>query len=121
TKIGQGPEQAVAGRRVEAIGAGPKFGEEIEDALGHRPAEHPIAAELSAGVVGDEQNVGTGRVGRRQSELVLPDPEPAPAMQFVRYETNRYGSVAGGDGGLEVDDHHLAKRTEHLKTVRAAA
>jgi hypothetical protein len=51
----------------------------------------------------------------------LPDPEPATATQFVRDETNRHWSVAGGDGELEVDDHHLAEGVEHLRATRAAA
>ena len=62
--------------------------EEIEDAFRHRPAEHAIAVELGRRVEGDEQNVRSGGVGWRRSELILPQSKAAPAPQLVSDQDN---------------------------------
>ena len=41
-----------------------------------------MATEFCAGVIGDEQYVGAGRVRRRSAELIAPSPQRAAAAQF---------------------------------------
>ena len=56
-----------------------KLGEQVKDARRHWPAEHAVAAQLGAGVVGDEQHVRPRRIGRRGAKLVFPNTEAATA------------------------------------------
>jgi hypothetical protein len=45
--------------------------------------------------------------------LPLKNAEPATAAQLVRYQTNRFGSLAGNGGELGVHHDHLAEGVEH--------
>src|SRR5262249_38425110 len=101
------------------IGAGSKFGEQVEDTLRHWPAEHAVAAEFGGCVVCDEQHIRPGCVWRRQSEPVIPDSKPAAAAQLVCNQAHRLGSIARGDGELEVRQDDLAEGVQHHGNPRS--
>ena len=118
-KVGQSTEQAISGWCVESIGTGPKFGEEIEDALRHGPAEYLVAAKFGAGVERDEQSVRAGCIWRRRSELILPNSELAPAVELMCNQANRFGPVAGCDGELKVRQYDFAEGVKHYASPRS--
>ena len=94
-EVGQRAQQAGAGGRREPVGPVPEFREQIEDAGRHRPAESAVAAELGAGVVGDEQRVGVDRIWRRRPELVAPEPDRAARSQLLGDQADRLRPLAG--------------------------
>jgi hypothetical protein len=77
-----------------SIGVAPKFNEEIEHPRRHRPAERQMAAELGAGVIGDELGAGVRPIRRPTAEFITPSPDKAAGTQFERHQTDRLGALA---------------------------
>ena len=73
----------------------------------HRPTQRAVAPQFSAGIVGDEQNIGAGRIRRCGSELVLKDAMHAAGTQLPGDEADRIGAVAGFYIELKIDHPDL--------------
>ena len=86
---------------------------EVEDPVGHRPAESSITSKFGRRIVSDEQDVRARRVRWRRPKLVKPDMEAASAAQFASDQANWDRALAGDGGELEVHHHHLAEHVEH--------
>ena len=74
-----------------------------------------MAADFGAGVVGDEQRIRAGRIGRRGAELVPPDPHLAPAAQLPGDQAHRLRVLAGFGAELEIDrpDFRIGQGIKH--------
>jgi hypothetical protein len=106
TIMRQRADQAVSGDGRAPVGGTAELDKEVEDALRHGPAQREVTAQLRRGVIGDEQRVWSGGVGRRRAELV--QPYPTPAVELVRDEADWGPAVK-----LEVDQPNLLKITQH--------
>ena len=117
-EVGRGAEQARHHSAVCAVGAGAKFGEQVEDISRLRPVQRLEAAQLGAGVVGNQHRVGVDRERRLRSELVAPQPPGLAAAQILRHHADRPRPFAGAAGRcqsivaaefkFEVDGHDMA-------------
>ena len=131
SEIGRGGNQA--GAVLQAVGAGAKFGEQVEDVSRLRPAQRPEAAELGAGVVGNQHRVVIERERRLRSELAAPQPPGLAAAQFFRHHADRPRPFAGPAGRcrgivaaelkFEIDGHDPfeGQAIEHGAIRRATA
>ena len=74
-----------------------------------------MAAEVGAGVVGDEQRVAVDRVWWQPAELVAPETDRATRPQQLGDQANRLRPLAGRRSELKVDQHDFPerKRIEH--------
>src|SRR5262249_26220866 len=107
-------------RRGHAIGAIPKFDEQVEDIVRLRPAEGTKASKLGAGVVGDENRVRPDRKRRWGSELATPQSPGLAAAPVLRHHANWVWPLARSTGivgrgvatelELEVCDHDMGER-----------
>src|SRR5438105_4841541 len=118
--VGERTEQAAPTRRAELllsrirhVGDGAEFSIEIENALGHWPAEREIATELRACVVRDGQHIRPVCIRRSRAELTFEDSKRAPAPQLAGNQTNRHRSTTGEGRELEVHGYYLAELIEH--------
>ena len=89
-EVGQGTKQARTCRCRQAVGAVAELGEEVEDALRHRPAERAITPQLRGCVVRDEEHVRPRRVGRRWPRI-----DPAIAGSGARCAAREPRDTAG--------------------------
>ena len=95
---------------VKPVRLDPELGVEVEDARRQRPAERQEAAQLGAGVVGDEQRLRPDRERccRDSRQLVGPQPQLAAGAQLARDHAVRLGRLAVRRTELEVAGPDLA-------------
>ena len=122
-----------AGALLQAIGAGAEFGEQVEDESRLRPAQRHEAAELGAGVIGNQHRVGVDRERRLRFKLAAPQPPGLAAAQFFRHHADRPRPFTGAAGccrrivaaefKLEIDGHDMleGQAIEHGAIRRATA
>ena len=87
---------------------------------GCRPVQRLEAAELGAGVVGNQHRVGVDRERRLRSELTAPQSPGFPAAQLLRHHADRPRPLAGTSRCLqsvvaaefkfEIDGHDMLER-----------
>ena len=121
------------GTLLQPIGAGAEFGEQVEDIFRLRPAQRNEAAQLGAGVVGDQHRVVIERERRLLFKLAPPQPPGLTAAQLFRHHANRPRPFTGPAGcgrrvvtaefEFEIDGHDPfdGQAIEHGAIRRATA
>ena len=93
-----------------AVSAVAEFGEQVQQPLRHRPAECEVAGDFGAGVIGNEQGVGTGRIRWCRTELVTARGVAVVRSAIPRRPGTRAPDFPGARAELEVNEPNLPER-----------
>lgn len=73
-------------------------------------AEHAMAAQFRACIIGDEETARVRGVRRQWAELIAPKSDFLAAAQLPRDQTGRVWKLAGRGGKLEVNRPYFPER-----------